>query len=238
MKTFFTLVLLNFIAFSFYGQEEYSGYEDKNRLPCESKNSIYLYKLSRDSSDLSIIKYEAIHIKNDLLIESASYKCIEECDSLEIFHKLRNERLVLKHGKCEEWYDNGNKKYEGYYIEGLVDREKEFNSWTKDGEPIYSNVDKYPEFPGGLDELRKYLGNNIVYPSKARAKGIEENIYVQFMVDKKGKIKNVHTVVGQNKVLIDAAIKVIEDMPKWVPGEKDGKKINVWYIIPINYKLN
>ena len=89
-----------------------------------------------------------------------------------------------------------------------------------------------------LESGVNYLGNNIVYPSKARAKGIEENIYVQFMVDKKGKIKNVHTVVGQNKILIDAAIKVIEDMPKWVPGEKDGKKINVWYIIPINYKLN
>ena len=34
------------------------------------------------------------------------------------------------------------------------------------------------------------------------------------------------------------ALRVINAMPKWKPGEKDGKKVNVKMVLPIVFKLS
>jgi TonB family protein len=105
-------------------------------------------------------------------------------------------------------------------------------------EKIYEKVDVMPEFKGGTEALMKYLGSNINYPEEAKKNNIEGKVFVSFVIDKKGNITNVEPIKMGNGLLEKEALRVIKTMPKWKPGEKDGKKVSVKYTIPINFKLN
>ncbi len=102
---------------------------------------------------------------------------------------------------------------------------------------VYTTADKMPKFKGGTEKLMTYLGNNVKYPEKAKENKIEGIVYVSFVVDNKGGIKKT-TILKSVDPLLDAEAKrVIENMPKWKPGKNKGKKVNVQYVIPINFKL-
>ena len=105
----------------------------------------------------------------------------------------------------------------------------------EDGE-ILPLVDKMPEFPGGQHALFKYLGENIIYPEIAL--GIEGRVICQFIVNKNGHITEVEVVRSSGDQRLDQeALRVIKQMPQWIPGEKDGEKVRVQYTLPINFRL-
>lgn len=96
-------------------------------------------------------------------------------------------------------------------------------------------VEKMPQFKGSLN---KYLSKNLTYPTKAKQIGAEGKVFVQFVVNKKGEIKNVKILRGVNKWLDEEAIRVVKAMPNWNPGKQRGKAVNVLYNLPINFQLN
>lgn len=108
-----------------------------------------------------------------------------------------------------------------------------------DGEPIYKikQIELAPEFPGGKKEMRNYLSANIVYPKKARKKGIEGKVIIEFVVNKKGEIINEAVFKGINSLLDNEALRVVKEMPRWKAGKQDGKKINVKMLLPVNFIL-
>ena len=108
---------------------------------------------------------------------------------------------------------------------------------THNEDKIYDKVEVMPEFKGGMDALMKYLGNTIKYPAEAKKNNIEGKAFVSFVIDVKGKINSVEMVKPINPLLDKEAMRVIASMPKWKPGKKDGKKVNVKFVIPINFKL-
>jgi len=218
-------------------QDSLKYYLDKKDKICDKISSNFEVNLSRRNSNDSIVYYKSVLTKTKKIYEKGTYKCIIQLDNLLDFEKFKANRQALKHGDYEAWYKNGNIKYKGSYIEGIVDNAKPFDEWTENGERIYSNVDVMPVFPDGTEGLKKFIQSNVVYPPEARENNIQEKIYVKFMINKRGKVKNISTTKGQNQILIDAAIKVIKKMPKWKPGEHKGKKVNVWFQLPINYKL-
>ena len=107
----------------------------------------------------------------------------------------------------------------------------------KDAEYAVSELDSQPEFPNGNDGLVKYLSENINYPKKALKKNIMGKVYVQFVIDKTGKVTDVVAVRGVDKSLDKEAVRVIKAMPSWKPGIKDGEPVKVKYTIPINFKF-
>ena len=107
----------------------------------------------------------------------------------------------------------------------------------KDAEYAVSELDSQPEFPNGNDGIVKYLSENIKYPKKALKNGITGKVFVQFVIDKTGKVTNVTAVRGVEKSLDKEAVRVIKSMPKWKPGIKDGQPVKVKYTIPINFKF-
>ena len=58
-------------------------------------------------------------------------------------------------------------------------------------EPIYEEVDKLPEFPGGGEGLLKFLSENTKYPTICQENGIQDKVLVSFVIDKNGTITNV-----------------------------------------------
>ncbi len=102
---------------------------------------------------------------------------------------------------------------------------------------VYAVVDKQPEFPGGISALMKYLGANIQYPKVAMDKGIEGRVIAQFVVEKDGKINEVKVLQGIDPALDAEAIRMVQAMPNWKPGEHQGKLVRVRYTLPITFKL-
>ena len=95
-----------------------------------------------------------------------------------------------------------------------------------------------PYFPGGTPAVLNYLSKNIVYPAQAVTETIEGKVVLQFTITKKGRIKDVEVIKSAHPLLDAEAVRVLERMPKWVPGKKDGKPINVKYALPVTFKLN
>ncbi len=104
--------------------------------------------------------------------------------------------------------------------------------------PAADLVDVMPEYPGGEMELRNYLMESLTYPGLARENGLEGKVYVQFTIDKTGKVINPAIVRGVHILLDEEAFRVVKNMPTWKPGEKGGKKINVHFTVPISFSLN
>lgn len=95
-----------------------------------------------------------------------------------------------------------------------------------------------PYFPGGTPAVVNYLSKNIVYPAQAVTEKIEGRVLLQFVVSKRGRIKDVEVVKSAHPLLDAEAVRVLERMPRWVPGQKDGKPVNVKFSLPVTFKLN
>jgi len=104
-------------------------------------------------------------------------------------------------------------------------------------EQIFTIVEQMPTFPGGEAELFKYLGKSIKYPQMAQDAGIQGVVFVTFLVDKDGGVKNVKVLRGIGGGCDQEAIRVVKKMPKWKPGRQRGKSVKVQYNLPIKFTL-
>jgi len=103
---------------------------------------------------------------------------------------------------------------------------------------IFTVVEQNPEFPGGYAAMMKYLNENINYPTIASENGIKGRVTLQFVVNKEGIISQVKIVKGVDPSLDKEAVRVVESMPKWIPGKQNGKPVNVWFTLPVSFVLN
>ncbi|GAB4286678.1 MAG: hypothetical protein Kow0068_12270 [Marinilabiliales bacterium] len=152
----------------------------------------------------------------------------------------------IKHGKFTFWHPNGvimaqgeysdNKKI-GKWIEydenGNIRSEQTFNKVPD----VFKIVDEMPQFPGGNDSLYKYLSEKIIYPESAKKNKIQGTVYVSFIIDETGVIKNIEIEKGIDKECDNIAFRAIQNMPKWEPGKLKGKPVKVQYVIPVTFKL-
>lgn len=108
---------------------------------------------------------------------------------------------------------------------------------VKKGDPVFAFVEVMPEFPGGDEGLISYLQKNIRYPKKAIKKEVEGTVNVEFIVNENGSISKAKVVKRIGSGCDEEALRVIKAMPKWAPGTQDGKKVRVYYTIPITFKF-
>lgn len=98
-------------------------------------------------------------------------------------------------------------------------------------------VDQLPEFPGGTEGLFGYLKKNL--NTAAVKDGSAGTLaFVEFIIDRKGKVLYPHVVRGANKELNTEAVRVIRNMPAWKPATKKGQPVLVRYTLPVRVHLN
>jgi len=107
----------------------------------------------------------------------------------------------------------------------------------KNDDTVYRSVEQMPRFPGGEAALMKYINSHINYPTAAAINKIEGNVVVQFVVKKDGSIGEVKVVRSVEKNLDREAVRVIKSLPKFTPGRQNGEAVNVWYTLPVPFKL-
>ncbi|MBP6334489.1 MAG: energy transducer TonB [Bacteroidia bacterium] len=100
-----------------------------------------------------------------------------------------------------------------------------------------SVVQVQPEFPGGPDSLQSFLKKNLDYPDSAKYNRIQGRVYIGFLVDKKGRIKEEKVLSGVNELLNNEALRVVRMMPEWKPGTAGGNPVSVQYILPVDFIL-
>lgn len=107
----------------------------------------------------------------------------------------------------------------------------------KKKEEVLTHVEQMPKFPGGDAELYKFISNNLNYPAMAIENNVQGRVVVQFVVTKDGSIGNVKVVRSVDRDLDNEAIRVCKKLPKFIPGKQNGQPVNVWYTLPVTFKL-
>ena len=105
-------------------------------------------------------------------------------------------------------------------------------------EPEIKNwAEVMPSFPGGDQALYAFLRANLRYPPKARDAGIQGAVWIQFVVDKEGKISEIEILRGIGGGCDEESIRVLQAMPTWTPGRQAGRNVAVRYKMPLKYTL-
>ena len=102
---------------------------------------------------------------------------------------------------------------------------------------IFTAVEQNPEFPGGIQAMYKFLGENIKYPLPASRAKVSGRVFLQFVIKTDGSISDVTVLKGIGFGCDAEAIRVVKTMPKWTPGRQSGRPVNMKYTLPINFQL-
>lgn len=102
---------------------------------------------------------------------------------------------------------------------------------------VFTSVEQMPQFPGGDVALLKYISDHIKYPTIAMENNVQGKVVVQFVVTRDGSIGEVKVARGKDPDLDKEAVRVVKTLPKFIPGKMNGQAVNVWYTLPINFKL-
>ena len=128
--------------------------------------------------------------------------------------------------------------------------------------PELAGQDHAPQYPGGVQELIKFLSNNIKYPVEAEHYGVEGRVLINFVVETDGTVSDMKVVDTELKnrlsdkkfskysdidkyamreqgegQLKEEALRVVGKMPNWEPAKRRGHPARVRYTLPISFKL-
>lgn len=105
---------------------------------------------------------------------------------------------------------------------------------------IYSfvSLENPPQYPGGIVEFYKFLGESIKYPELAKENKIEGNVFASFVVEKDGSLTNLKIDRKLGYGTDEEALRVLGLSQKWFPATIGGTAARVKYNIPIKFSLS
>ncbi len=136
-----------------------------------------------------------------------------------------------------------------------------------DDDPVFEVTEEPAQYPGGQAALMQFLAQNIRYPKIAAENGVQGRVLVQFVVEKDGSLSNFAVVKksgdtitknAQSGITVNAlgsateeskvpqeafdalnaeAVRVLREMPKWIPAKQRGQEVRMRYTLPITFRL-
>lgn len=106
---------------------------------------------------------------------------------------------------------------------------------TKSGKEFPCIPETFPQFPGGHVALFEYLSKNIKFPKSKENEDVKVRVVTTFTVEKDGSVTDAKIVRSQGEAFDNEALRVINGMPKWIPGMQNGKAVSVKYTLPITF---
>lgn len=112
-------------------------------------------------------------------------------------------------------------------------RDPDWRTAKPDEEGVYDVAEVMPQFEGGDEAMTEWINSHLNYPEEAN--GVRGRVVVSFTVMTDGSLDGV-TVLRPVHPLLDAeAVRVIQAMPKWLPGRMNGEAVPVRYFVPVNF---
>ena len=109
---------------------------------------------------------------------------------------------------------------------------------SKTDKNVFAVVDEMPQFPGGDTALVGFIYRNIKYPDEAKEKEIQGKVILRFAIDAEGNVGDIVIVKSADPLLDQAAYDVLKKCPAWIPGKNAGKRVAVYYTVPVTFRLN
>ena len=98
-----------------------------------------------------------------------------------------------------------------------------------------------PVYPGGETQMFKDLAAAMTYPQICLENEFQGRVFVQFIVEKNGKISNVKILRQPEgdlgRMLGNGAIRVVKSLKDFTPGNLNGEPKRVRYTLPIYFKI-
>ena len=205
---------------------EITRYEFKDVNPQEY---LAAYQPGKDSTIVGkLICQEKIYFKQG----EDNYSYLEDGLMPEVFGV--EIRTIVEKIKKERGFGSEQEKYEGIPFKEIVVIGKV--EAPNEGR-VFDAVEQMPQFPGGKEKLIEYLSTHVQYPKEAQEKGIEGRVVVAFVVNRDGSISDVEVARSVDPSLDNEALRVINSMPRWIPGQVGGKNVRVRYTLPLPFRL-
>ena len=110
------------------------------------------------------------------------------------------------------------------------------------GKRVYNKVETAPIYPGGEAAMNEFLKSNLKYPAGLIEKELEGTVFVDFIVTEDGTVYETatssQTFTDVDPAFNEEAIRVVNLMPKWIPGRHEGKPVSVKFSLPITFQLD
>jgi TonB family protein len=103
---------------------------------------------------------------------------------------------------------------------------------------LFTQVEKLPEFVGGITKFYQFLGKNLRYPAQAYANKVSGRATVTFVVEPDGSLTDVKALRSPATDIAEEAVRVVASSPKWIPGEQNGKKVRVQFTVPVVFTMD
>jgi len=94
------------------------------------------------------------------------------------------------------------------------------------------------QMPRFIGDMNGYINSHIRYPDAAREANIEGTVVVRFVVNEDGSVSDATVVRGIGGGCDEEALRMVMNMPKWVPGKQNGLAVKVFFSLPIKFVLN
>ncbi len=137
---------------------------------------------------------------------------------------------------CEQRLTTSNVTVDFNYKFQLSDTTKPSDSI----ENVYSGtVDVQATYPGGTDAFYRYLSSNLKYPERCKDEELTGKVIIRFLVDKTGSITQISVVkdVKNCPEFAHEAIRVIRKSKRWIPAQQNGRFVNSWMQIPVQFEM-
>lgn len=102
---------------------------------------------------------------------------------------------------------------------------------------LYTAVEEPAIFPTGIPGLMQYVASTLRYPAKARTAGIQGNVLVEFVVLPTGAIGSAKIKKGLDRDCDEEALRIVRQMPRWIPAKQNGKAVTSQFVLPIQFTL-
>jgi periplasmic protein TonB len=118
--------------------------------------------------------------------------------------------------------------------DGGTDTAKTITKPLIDKNVIVEAPEIMPSYPGGMEELRKFLQKNLQNPQDLN-EGESVSVRIKFVVGYDGTLKGFETIKDGGEAFNNEVIRVLKKMKPWNPGKSRGENVSVYYTIPVTF---
>jgi periplasmic protein TonB len=100
---------------------------------------------------------------------------------------------------------------------------------------VFDMAEIMPEFPGGIEALKRFLTKNLRMPENNLEEGMQVKVIARFVVGADGRVRDIEMVLPAGAEFNAEVKRVIMKMPDWKPGAQNHRNVAVYFNLPVNF---
>jgi protein TonB len=100
---------------------------------------------------------------------------------------------------------------------------------------VFDRAEVMPEFPGGIEALKRFLLKNLRMPENSLEEGSQVKVIARFVVGADGRVRDVEIIQSAGAEFNTEVRRVISKMPDWKPGIQNHRTVSVYFSLPVNF---